>query len=164
MLNKLFDLMIKFRVHNVALTADIKKAYLMIEVQETHKDLLRCIWWDDVLKKDAHMKKFRFKRVVFGAAPNRFLLNATLDTYTKKYEVIDPEFARKIRKHLYSDDLCSGTGDWESGYEFYKKFRIRFREASFDILNWRTNDPILRDLIGGKDDEIGRERKIIGTK
>ena len=96
MLNKLFDSMIKFRVHNVALTADIKKAYLMIEVHETHRDLSRCIWWDDVLKKDAHMKKFGFKRVVFGVAASQSLLNATLDTHAK---VIDPVFARKIRKH-----------------------------------------------------------------
>ena len=164
MLNKLFDLLIKFRLHNVALTADIKKAYLMIEVHETHRDLLRCIWWDDVFKEDPQMKIFRFRRVVFGAAPSQFLLNATLNTHAKKYDKLDSEFSRKVRKHLYSDDLCSGAKDWQSGYEAFKKFRIRFMEASFDISRWRTNDPRLRSLIIQNDEENGPQRKILGIK
>ena len=40
----------------------------------------------------------------------------------------------------------------------------KFIRNSFDMLKWRTNDPILRDLIVDKDDEIGKERKILGTK
>ena len=46
----------------------------------------------------------------------------------KKYENIDPEFARKIKKHFYVDDLNSGTKSTEEGFEFYKKVKRRFQK------------------------------------
>ena len=45
------------------------------------------------------------------------------------------------------DDLNSGAKSTEEGFEFYKKVKSRFSEASFNIRNWRTNDPELRKLI-----------------
>ena len=54
------------------------------------------------------------------------------------------------------DDLNSGAKSTEEGFEFYKKVKSRFSEASFNIRKWRTNDPELRKLI--HDDE---NRKIL---
>ena len=45
------------------------------------------------------------------------------------------------------DDLNSGAKSTEEGFEFYKKVKSRFSEASFSIRKWRTNDPELRKLI-----------------
>ena len=39
----------------------------------------------------------------------------------QKYENIDPEFARKVKKHFYVGDLNSGAKNTEEGFEFYKK-------------------------------------------
>ena len=44
------------------------------------------------------------------------------------------------------DDLNSSAKSTE-GFEFYKKVKSRFSEASFKIWKWRTNDPELRKLI-----------------
>ena len=51
----------------------------------------------------------------------------------KKYENIDPEFVRKVKKHFYVDGLNSGARSTEEGFEFYKKVKSRFSEASFNI-------------------------------
>ena len=147
----------------MALSSDIRKAYLMIGVHESHRDLLRCLWWDDVYKDDPTPKIYRFTRVIFGATPSQFLLNGTLDEHAKKYEKIDAEFARKVRKDFYSDDLCTGAKNRELAYELYKKFRVRFAEANFDIVKWRTNDKDLRELIGDES-EHDDEAKILGIK
>ena len=69
-----------------------------------------------------------------------------MQRHAKKYENIDPEFARKVKKHFYVDNLNSGTTSTE-GFEFYKKVKSRSSEASFNIRKWRTNDPELRKLI-----------------
>ena len=45
------------------------------------------------------------------------------------------------------DDLNSGAKSTEEGFEFYKKVKRRFSEASFNIRKWRTSDPELRKLI-----------------
>ena len=42
------DIILRFRVHNVALAADIEKAFLMISVSESDRDVLRFLLVDDV--------------------------------------------------------------------------------------------------------------------
>ena len=37
---KLFDILISFRWHMVAVTADIEKAFLMIEIKQSDRDML----------------------------------------------------------------------------------------------------------------------------
>ena len=45
------------------------------------------------------------------------------------------------------NDLNSGARSTKEGFEFYKKVKSRFSEASFNIREWRTNDSELRKLI-----------------
>ena len=47
-------------------------------------------------------------------------------THANKYENIDPEFARKVKKHLYVDNLNRGAQTTKEGFEFYKKVKNRF--------------------------------------
>ena len=45
------------------------------------------------------------------------------------------------------DDLNSGAQSTKEGFEFYKKVKSGFSEASFSIRKWRNVDPELRKLI-----------------
>ena len=141
----LYSLLLKFRVHPIVLTADIEKAYLHINIDEEHRDYLRFLWYRNLQEKS--IIKYRFMRVIFGVTSSQFLLNGTVQTHANKYENIDPEFTRKVKKHFYVDDVNSGAQSTKEGFEFYKKVKSRFTEASFNIRKWRTNDPELRKLI-----------------
>ena len=44
-------------------------------------------------------------------------------------------------------DLDNDAKSTKEGLEFYKKFKSRFSEASFNFRKSRTNDPELRKLI-----------------
>ena len=44
----LFDTLVRFRMKPIAMTADIEKAFLQIQVSESDKDKLRFLWVDDV--------------------------------------------------------------------------------------------------------------------
>ena len=46
MLPKIFDVLIRFRLNNVAILADIKQAFLTVEVSDEHRDFLRFLWFD----------------------------------------------------------------------------------------------------------------------
>ena len=63
--------------------------------------------------------RYRFTRVVFGLTSSQFLLNGTVQTHAKKYEKIDPEFARKVKKHFYVDDLNTGVFNTREGFDFF---------------------------------------------
>ena len=60
---------------------------------------------------------------------------------------VDPELARKVKKHFYVEDLNSGAQGTKKGFEFYKKVKSRFSEVGFNIRKWRTYDTELRKLI-----------------
>ena len=74
----IFDIMLRFRNHRVALVGDIEKAFLMVHMNETDKDVLRFLWVDDINKAEPKVITLRFTRVVFGLSSSPFLLNATI--------------------------------------------------------------------------------------
>ena len=74
----IMDIIIRFRVHRVALTGDIEKAFLMISVTPSDRDVLRFLWVDDVLNDAPTIQTYRFTRVVFGVSLSPFLLKVTI--------------------------------------------------------------------------------------
>ena len=125
----LYSLLLKFRVHPIVLTADIEKAYLQININEEHRDYLRFLWYQNLQEESIII--YRFTGVIFGVVSSQFLLNGTVQTHAKKHENINPEFARKVKKYFYEDDLNSGAQNTKEGFEFYERVKGRFSEASF---------------------------------
>ncbi|KAK3720463.1 hypothetical protein QZH41_010029 [Actinostola sp. cb2023] len=66
----LFDMMVKFRIHPVALVADIEKAFLMVGINERDRDMLRFLWFANAKEPDPDIVELRFCRLVFGLRPS----------------------------------------------------------------------------------------------
>lgn len=49
---RIFDILLRFRSHKIALTADIEKAFLMIRVEEQDRDALRFLWVTNIHDED----------------------------------------------------------------------------------------------------------------
>ena len=102
--------------------------------------------------------KYRFTRVIFGATCSQYLSNATVNKHIQKYANIDIDFAKKVPGKFYVDDLSTGVNTVNEGIKLYKKLRIRFGEAQFNLRKFRTNNKELRqsfeenlkDANGGK--------------
>ena len=102
------------------------------------------MWYSDL--SEEIISKYRFTRVIFGVTSLQFYLNGIVQAHGSKYEKIDPEFARKVKNHFYVD-LNTGVYSTEEGFDFYKKMKVRFLEANFDVRKWWTNDEYLYNLI-----------------
>ena len=50
-----------------------------------------------------------------------------------KSEKVDQELLRKIKNHFYVDDLNPGVYSTEEVVEFYKKMKVRFLKANFNV-------------------------------
>ena len=121
LLTKIFDILIRFRMNYIALLADIKQAFLNIEISSEHIDFLRFLWLDDLTEEDAKIVIFRFLRVVFGINSSPFLLNGTIWHHLEKYIEFEREFVGRFIEDLYVDDEVSGCETVEEGLEFYRK-------------------------------------------
>ena len=61
-----------FRTYHVALTADIKKAFLMVSISEEDRNALRFLWVDSVTSDQPGIHVLHFTRVVFGVTSSPF--------------------------------------------------------------------------------------------
>jgi len=46
----ILDIILRFRCYRVTLVADVEKAFLMVSVTDSDRDMLRFLWVDDVNK------------------------------------------------------------------------------------------------------------------
>ena len=88
----IFDILLRFRLQQIAITGDIEKAFLMVSVNERDRDSLRFLWTADPSSELAETVTLRFTRVMFGVSASPFLLNATIHHHIQTYAEADPTF------------------------------------------------------------------------
>ena len=79
-LEDLCGLLLRFRTHKVALTADIEKAFLQVGLQPADRDVTRFLWLKDPTKPPTkgNLQIYRLTRVPLGVISSPFLLGATI--------------------------------------------------------------------------------------
>ncbi len=125
------DILLRFRVHKVALAADIEKAFLMVSVAEKDRNVLRFLWVDDITKDTPKIITLRFKRVMFGVSSSPFLLNAMIRHHLKKHTGTLSETVARISRSIYVDDIAYGVEDEEQAYQLYLDSKSLFKSSGF---------------------------------
>ena len=87
LISDISDVLQCFRYHRIALSADIKKAFLMVGVAEPDRDVLRFLWVDDSTSEAPKIVVKRFSRVIFGVTSSPFLLNGTIRHHVTNYDM-----------------------------------------------------------------------------
>ena len=68
----LIDVLLRFRLHRVALTTDVSKMYRAIELTPEDRDLHRFVWRQS---PDQSLEDFRMTHVTFGVSASSFAAN-----------------------------------------------------------------------------------------
>ena len=155
----------------MALVADIKQAFVNIEIDEGDRDFLRFLCVENISEKDK-IVVHRFLRVVFGVTSSPFLLRATIKPHVTKHIVtyIVVVALRKLLRDLYVDDVVTSLSTMEEGLEFYFESRKCLKEGGFELRKWNSNNKELMDRIcaeeNGNSFEQGKNclwlRKVLG--
>ena len=74
-------------------------------------------------------------------------MNATFQHDISEYSKENIEFATKLIKSLYVDDINTGSNSVVEGFEFYKKAKTCLGSAMFNLGKWASNSEELMDLI-----------------
>ena len=141
LLPKIIDIMLRFRSKQVALVGDLEKAFLMVAVDERHRDFLRFLWISNIYSDTPEIVIKRFCRLVFGLSPRPFLLNATLRHHVKKYEDVDQDFVKEFLNSTYVDNLSSESSSVKEAFQLFLKSKARMQEAGFRMRKWSSNSP-----------------------
>ena len=91
------------------------------------------MWLDDIFKDIPDVTRYRFCRVVFRANCSQYLLSSVVRFHASKYNNVEKTFSEKVAKSFYVDDFNSTAKDISEGIEIYKKIKLRFLDASFNV-------------------------------
>lgn len=142
----LLDVLIKFRLHKIAFTADITKAFLQIALADKGKDSVRFLWLHGPRTKDCEneLRIMRESRVVFGVSPSPFLQAATIRKHIQQYEAAQSKAVEALRESLYVDNLISSSCDVQEAYAVTTGAKNILAAAGTNLCKWTTNSPELK--------------------
>ena len=82
---KLFDVLARFRSQLIAVTADIEKAFLMIGICESNRNMLCFLWFNDLKCEDSEVIQLRFTHLVLDLQSSPAILGAVIAHHVHKY-------------------------------------------------------------------------------
>ncbi|GFX27926.1 integrase catalytic domain-containing protein [Trichonephila clavipes] len=139
----ILELLLCFRKSPVAFTADVKSAFLRIELDFRDRDFTRFFWTDN-LNNEPYV--LNFMRVLFGLRPSPYLLAATLKHHFKKYREQYPHTFELLNSSIYVDDLICDQNDVPDALRTTLECLQIISDTSMLLRNWRSNSKQLNLL------------------
>ena len=153
-------ILLRFRRWKVALSADVTKAFLQIQVNPADRDVHRFLWNDN-----GEVKKMRFTRVPFGDKSSPFLLNATIKHHLAQFP--PSHVTEELSENLYMDDWLSGCDDHSEACDMLREANKVMNQAGMSLAKWGSNSEEVDDLLCREfqDKSVGSESfKVLGMR
>ncbi|XP_055715003.1 uncharacterized protein LOC129809212 [Phlebotomus papatasi] len=150
----------RFRLHQFALTCDITKMYLQIQLHSSDRDFQRFVW-----RKDSSdtIKDYRFRTVCFGVAPSPFLatraINQLADDEGNKF----PLAASPIKSNFYVDDGLISVPDQGTLFELKQQLIQIMDCACIKLAKFRTNCDDLKEMSSNDQNDLTFSDHIVKT-
>ncbi|GFX72450.1 uncharacterized protein TNCV_3601291 [Trichonephila clavipes] len=141
----LLDVLINFRLNRVAISSDIRQAFLQICLVDKHKDFVRFLWTDSNprIGEKLTLQIYRFNRVIFEVNSSPFLLAATIKYHIEKYSEIHPITVQHLDSFMYVDDWITGQDTREEALFMSRHAKNIMKEAGMEMRKWISNDTVL---------------------
>lgn len=126
--SSLIDVLLHFRLHRIALTADISKMYRAIELVESDRDLHRFVWRSD---QDEPLKDYRMTRVTFGVSASSFAANISVKRNAMDHALEFPKAANIVGTAFYADDCLAGADSIEEAIDLHQQQSLHQGRLTF---------------------------------
>ncbi|XP_072938854.1 uncharacterized protein [Epargyreus clarus] len=147
LLQSLPGVVMKFRQHMVAVTADIKEMFMQVKLRTEDRDALRYLWRGN-RRDDQPPEEYRMTSLIFGASSSPSTAIFVKNLNAKKYEETEPEAASAIIEKHYVDDYLDSFRSLEEAIRITSSVRDIHRRACFELKQWKSNTPALLRALG----------------
>ena len=110
----LLDVLLRFRLDQIVLVADVNKMYRPIELAEPDRDLHRFVWRTSTQET---LQDYRMTRVTFGVAASSFAANMSIKQNALDFAHEFPLAAKVVDESFYVDDCLTGADTVEEAIE-----------------------------------------------
>ncbi|GFX85717.1 DUF1758 domain-containing protein [Trichonephila clavipes] len=136
----LFTILVKFRLNEIAFSADIQQMYRQIIIDQEDQNFQRIMWRES---KDSRIREYKLCTVTYGTTSAPYLATRSLFQTGLDLERDDPAVSSLIKESFYIDDLMAGDpSNWDSPLPEvlatkWKTFQKEFEQVcSIHIPRW----------------------------
>ncbi|XP_021953698.1 uncharacterized protein LOC110850572 [Folsomia candida] len=142
--DSLFDILLRFKTHIVAFTADVAKMYRQILVTKQDADYQRILWRDD---PSLPVIDYRLLTVTYGTAPAPFEATRTVKELATTEEENFPLAAKVVHDDVYVDDIMSGADSLEEAIQTQDEILLLMNSAKWEARKWTSSHSALTDRL-----------------
>ncbi|XP_046142528.1 uncharacterized protein LOC123988000 [Osmia bicornis bicornis] len=143
--DKLFEHLLKFRMHAFVLTADIEKMYRQIIIHPDDCKFQRIFWYHE-----GKIAVFQLNTVTFGVSSAPFLAIRTIKQLADDESANFPLASQIIKRDLYVDDLLTGANSLSEILKIRDDIIALLKRGQFNIRQWASNHDHALDSIDEK--------------
>ena len=132
----LFNILIRFRIFKIGMSADVAKMYRQVELSLEDRDLHRILWRKN---PNEPILTYRMTRVTYGVASSSFHAIRSLLDCAKSPKT--PEIVKDaIERDFYVDDILTGAENLEEAKNLQTGLIDTLKQGQFDLRKWTCSD------------------------
>ena len=146
LLQNLIYVLLRFRQHPFAVSADIEGMFLQVEVLPCDQPSLRFLWRED---PTSNVVVHQYTRHIFGAKDSPTCANYALERTARDNAKEYPEAAKAVPENFYMDNYLDSVESPERALIRLKELVHLFHLGGFKLTKFVSNVPDLADRIDG---------------
>ena len=145
--NKLVGVLMRFRLHQVALMADVEAMFHQVRVKVDEQGALRFLWWPQGNTNEPP-RAYRMTVHPFGGT-----WSPSCCTYAMHRTVQDHEHqflesaCETVRRNFYVDDCLKSVDSVEEAVELASELKNLLVRGGFNLTKWTSNHPAVLEAI-----------------
>jgi hypothetical protein len=143
LMNGLFSVIQRFRLHPIALVADVKEMFHQVWVSDQDSDSLRFLWKED-LNQPGPPKTYKMLVHIFGAKDSPCCVNFALKKAAEKAE---PQVRDTILHNFYVDDMLKSVKDCSSAIALAHQVSKTLVDHGFFLTKWLSSSQEVIDSL-----------------
>ncbi|XP_055591231.1 uncharacterized protein LOC129743272 [Uranotaenia lowii] len=159
----LVSIVLRFRLHRIAIVADVAKMYRMINVVPEDRRLQRIVWRDS---PDEPLRTFELTTVTYGTASAPYLATKCLQRLAECGKKKYPIAAKTLSEDFYMDDCLTGADTKEESIKKCCELNALLSSAKMLLRKYNSNNVEVLSVLPGelRDDRISLELDASQTK
>ena len=142
LVNKLINVLVRFRQHSFAIQADVEAMYNQVRVPKSDRDALRFLWMND-----DEVVHYRMTSHLFGGKWCASSFAYALRRTAQDSASIDPSVREAIERNFYVDDVLHSCASSEDARLIIHETPKVLHEGGFNLTKFVVNDDKLLDEI-----------------
>ncbi|XP_037871629.1 uncharacterized protein LOC119629565 [Bombyx mori] len=143
LLQSLPGVIMRFRQHNITVTADIKEMFIQVKLRPEDRDALRYLWCKDQ-RDDKPPVENRMTSLIFGASSPLSTAISVKSLNAQKHEATHPEAAAATQNKHYEDDYLDIFKGLKDAVLVITDFRRKHEKKPTSKTFWTDSKIVLR--------------------